>query len=735
MDFRSIIRSSKTYLIALILASAVILYTASVGYKQVKRLQESANLVAHTFEVERVIVELFSNFTAIETRQLKFALDDGLTEIPAIHLNQVDVSLQKLKKLVKDHPLQSERAKTIEKFRDSLFVISTMVPDTVGDPKAVQEFLDKRLAGITGVVNRVRLVKNTMLIEEKKLLTARKEVYASRTFLTPLLSLLVALFSLAVFVMAFIRIYKHKQLIESVNNKLLEQNQKLQETETFLKGVYRGSNNVISHLIPVFNEDGQIKDFTFLYTSEIVEEVTGDQQDQIIGKKLSNAFPMAMENGLFEDMITCYVTGATQEHDALYSFGGKNKYIHNSIVKSGKGVTNTGWDTTSVKDAERNLKDLNDRLNFQNTIFKDAESISDIGSYIWYLDNGKATISDNFYRILGYEPNSFELSFDKYREFVHPDDLEIYTKLGNETQRDGTSLITDYRIVSKQGAIKHLHITARYAKKDNRPVSIGVIQDVTERVVNDRKLIESNERLKQSNAELEAFNRVASHDLQEPLRKIQMFISRIQEKESTSLSENSKYFFEKIKNAADRMQVLIQNLLTYSRIDRKQDDFESLDLNVILQKVKEELTAGFNESGAVLFAQKLPIIKGIAFEMEQVFTNLIGNSLKYKSIVEVPKITIQAEKVNRSQISESFIKIAHYYHKISIKDNGIGFSPEYADKIFEVFQRLHQKSEYSGTGIGLSICKKIMENHKGHIHAVGTLGQGAVFVLYLPVIQ
>ena len=735
MDFRSIVNSSKTYLIALIVASAVILFTASVDYKQVKRLLESANLVAHTFEVERVIVELFSSFTAIETRQLKFALDDELTEIPAIRLNQVDVSLQKLKKLVNDYPLQSERVKTIEKLRDSLFIINTMVSDTTGDPKLLQPLQDKRLEAITGIVDRIRFVKNTMLVEEKKLLKARKEVYASRTFLTPLLSLLVALFSLAVFVMAFIRIYRHKQLIESVNNKLLEQNQKLQETETFLKGVYQGSNNVISHLIPVFDEYGQITDFTFLYTSEIVKEFTGDQQEQIIGKRLSNAFPMAMENGLFEDMITCYVTGATQEHDALYSFGGKQKYIHNSVVKSGEGVTNTGWDTTSVKEAEYHLKDLNERLNFQNTIFNDAESISDLGSYIWYLDNGKATISDNFYRILGYEPNSFEVSFDTYREFVHPDDMELYDKIGSETVRDGYSSITNYRIVSKQGTIKHVHITGRFAKKDDRPVSIGVIQDVSERIASERKLIESNEQLQQSNAELEAFNRVASHDLQEPLRKIQMFISRIHEKEVTLLSENSKYYFEKIKNAADRMQVLIQNLLTYSRIDRKQDDFEPLDLNEILQKVKEELTAGLNESGAVLFAQKLPVINGIAFEMEQVFTNLIGNSLKYKSIDEVPKITIKAEKVNVSQISESFIKIAQHYHKISIIDNGIGFSPEYADKIFEVFQRLHQKSEYSGTGIGLSICKKIMENHNGHIHAIGTLGEGAVFILYLPVIR
>ncbi|CAN0604545.1 unnamed protein product, partial [Ectocarpus sp. 12 AP-2014] len=189
-------------------------------------------------------------------------------------------------------------------------------------------------------------------------------------------------------------------------------------------------------------------------------------------------------------------------------------------------------------------------------------------SFIWYLDDGSATVSDNFYRILGVKPNSFDVTFDAYKEYVHADDISIFESLGTNTEDSGKSTVFTYRVFTKNKGIRYLDLKGRNLEIDNRPVSVGIVQDITSRIEKDRELIESYEKLKQSNEELESFNRVASHDLQEPLRKIQMFISRIEDDEEGKTPNAGSAYFNKIKAATFRMRELIQNLLSYSRIDK-----------------------------------------------------------------------------------------------------------------------------------------------------------------------
>jgi light-regulated signal transduction histidine kinase (bacteriophytochrome) len=247
----------------------------------------------------------------------------------------------------------------------------------------------------------------------------------------------------------------------------------------------------------------------------------------------------------------------------------------------------------------------------------------------------------------------------------------------------------------------------------------------------EEKLRQQNRDLVQVNAELEAFNRVASHDLQEPLRKIQLFISRIQQTEQP-LSEKGRDYFEKIVNAVERMRSLILNLLTYSHIERGDEAFEQVDLHLVLEKAKDNLFSKIEETKAKLQYEELPNISAIPFQMEQLFSNLLSNALKYIDPKTSPNIRITSEKVHREQVPFDFYKSSKHFHKITFIDQGIGFGDEHANRIFEVFQRLHQPSEYSGTGIGLAICKKIVENHHGFILATSELGEGSAFVVYLP---
>jgi light-regulated signal transduction histidine kinase (bacteriophytochrome) len=270
-------------------------------------------------------------------------------------------------------------------------------------------------------------------------------------------------------------------------------------------------------------------------------------------------------------------------------------------------------------------------------------------------------------------------------------------------------------------------------EREGQTVMIGVIQDVSDEIKAADNLRINNSKLIRSNIELESFSRVASHDLQEPLRKIQIFISRLDEEEKKKLSEKGKGYFEKIDNAAARMQSLIRNLLTYSQIDSSHEDFEKVDLNLVLEKALEDFSEYISDTKAKINTEKLPIIKGVSFQIKQLFDNLIANSLKYRNPKLDPQIQLKSEKVDYKQIPGEFLKSYNHYYKITYIDNGIGFEEEYTDKIFEMFQRLHQKNEYSGTGIGLAICKKIVENHHGHIYATSALGKGSAFIIYLPV--
>jgi len=415
---------------------------------------------------------------------------------------------------------------------------------------------------------------------------------------------------------------------------------------------------------------------------------------------------------------------------------GETKHIElngRALIRHGrKASVGVVVDVTEEKQNQDRVIALNQELSIQNSILTDAERIAKIGSFIWFVGTEEIEISDNFYRMLGYEPKGFKASLERFSEFVHPEDLKAYLNSIEKSANELTVTEHRYRVITKDGEIKHLKVNGQFIHKDNKQIMSGVAQDISLSIAAEEKLRASNRELQHSNAELESFNRVASHDLQEPLRKTQMFISRLESTETDNLSDKGRVYFKKVANAASRMQALVLNLLTYSRIDSKHEDFEFIDLNEVLEKVKEDLSSTIENTGAVIKSEDLPSLGGVSYQLEQLFNNLISNALKYKVADVKPSISILAEKVHSKQIPEDFFKSANYYHKIAIIDNGIGFSTEHADKIFEVFQRLHQKSEYSGTGIGLAICKKIVENHHGFIYATSEQGKGSAFIFYLP---
>lgn len=257
--------------------------------------------------------------------------------------------------------------------------------------------------------------------------------------------------------------------------------------------------------------------------------------------------------------------------------------------------------------------------------------------------------------------------------------------------------------------------------------------DMAEQKTYAKQLEDMNRELAKMNEELISFAYVSSHDLQEPLRKIQMFSKRILEKEFHALSDEGKSFFQRMDNAANRMQLLINDLLTYSRTNTSQKHFEKTNLNTLVMDVKQELYERITSTGAVIACETLPELPIIPFQFKQLFTNLIANSIKFARPGVKPYIQVGSSQVDGSTLDFVNANKEKKYWHITVADNGAGFDPKFNEQIFGLFQRLHGRRDYEGTGIGLAIAKKVVENHNGFITAEGRENQGAIIHIYLPV--
>jgi two-component system, chemotaxis family, sensor kinase Cph1 len=237
-----------------------------------------------------------------------------------------------------------------------------------------------------------------------------------------------------------------------------------------------------------------------------------------------------------------------------------------------------------------------------------------------------------------------------------------------------------------------------------------------------------SEVLHETNSELENINWISTHDLQEPLRKIQLISSRILDRDE--VSEGVSESIKRMNNSANRMQNLLIDILKYTRIKHNDASFETIETLPILESAIADLAEMIHEKQAVITMGAMPVIKGVPFLLKQLSSNIVLNSLKYVADGTIPHIRIEASQIS---VNADFMgEPEKRYHTISFIDNGIGFEQKFVDSIFNIFSRLHSQSEYQGSGIGLALCKKIMQAHQGFIVAKSQLGQGATFTLYFP---
>jgi signal transduction histidine kinase len=494
-----------------------------------------------------------------------------------------------------------------------------------------------------------------------------------------------------------------------------ENEQKIEKQANLLNSILNASINGLFAMEAIRNDEGKIIDFQFLKINGIVAALVGKPEEEILSKTYLDILPDSLKNGMFDLKREVVETGKAMQKETYLSSPNIEGWFNLSIAPLGNnGLVETFYDITARKLAKERLrtvintsqvgmftiipvKDNNDTITDFTFALVNPAVAAYIGQTAETLTGALASIYFPAYKINGL----FEIYRDTFVtgtphqfDFHYEDGYDVYFNI--KTVRMGNEVLVTF---SDHTALKKLQ----------------------------RELEESVEELKRSNVSLQEFAYVASHDLQEPLRKITFFADRLKQRIGPKLNEEESNLLERMLTSSNRMRTLIQDLLEYSQLSSKPAKVESVDLNEIVQSVTSDLEAAISEKNALITMDKLPEIMGDAVQLRQMFQNLLENGIKYCKANTPPAITV------RCRTTEKMIEgTLQSFHQIDVTDNGIGFEQKYAERIFQIFQRLHGQSEYKGTGVGLAIVQKVVEHHKGFITAQSEPGEGTTFTVLLP---
>ena len=345
--------------------------------------------------------------------------------------------------------------------------------------------------------------------------------------------------------------------------------------------------------------------------------------------------------------------------------------------------------------------------------------------------------TEGMYQLFGYEEAEREnllVNKDLYKRHSINSTLFENEEQVTDFLKGKDEYYLEYEIKDLKESIKVLSTYARLIRNKEGEIEkiIGTTRDVSQLKEYEKTLEKKVAELNRSNLELEEFAYVASHDMQEPLRKISTFAQRLQSKYQLNINEDAVNDIQRIMASTDNMRNLIDNLLEFSRLGQNNYTIEQTDLNKLVNNALYELELETEETGTRIQLEPLPEIEAIPVQMQQLFFNLLGNAIKFRKKGVPPLITVAQETITPALKKKYQLSSVEDFCLITVSDNGIGFEEEYAEKIFKLFQRLQGKFEFPGTGMGLSICKKIVNNHKGQIFANSVPGKGSRFSLILP---
>lgn len=370
-------------------------------------------------------------------------------------------------------------------------------------------------------------------------------------------------------------------------------------------------------------------------------------------------------------------------------------------------------------------------------LLAETEELLQFGSWTWEIGSDTVTWTSGLYTLLGYRPHEVDarIDLDFYLSHVQEEYMQAFQEIIKTSLKEGSDFTYEYVIRTHSGMLKNISTRGKLVKDANGEVSkmLCVNRDITALRSFEKEQERNIRELNRSNRDLEEFAYIASHDLQEPLRKISMFTERLKAKYEQGLDKEGELFIERILASAANMRTLIDNLLDFSRANRRSNTFDQVDIRTVFDGVVSELELKIEETKAdIRFSGTFPTIEAVNSEMKQLFSNILSNAIKFKKPDAAVRVDVQAAKLSKTEKHVLSLPASQTFFRIEVRDNGIGFDPEYSEKIFQIFQRLNGKSEYPGSGIGLAICKKITEKHNGLIFAKSQPDEGAIFTVILP---
>ncbi|GAA4397697.1 hypothetical protein GCM10023187_07450 [Nibrella viscosa] len=503
--------------------------------------------------------------------------------------------------------------------------------------------------------------------------------------------------------------------------------EKKQNAEWLAK-LYNSSINGIVILRAVRNEQGQIIDLVYQQINRVAERILGYTADFIIGRQILEMFPAVKTTGVFDQYVHTIETGEHKRVELHYPFDGLQVWFDLSFQKLEDGIVISFLDITPIKQASVRLAQQAQLLNsildgslsailWLTAIRNEAGAVEDfrIETANQAASQLLKTPLDGLIqqRVLPLFPGVFSAGlFDRFRRVLEINQAERFEQA---YQADGLNGWYDASVTKLDDGV------------------VLTIQEITDKKLAQLQLEESVQRLKRSNENLEQFAYVASHDLKEPLRKISAFGDVLQNQFGHELSSQGQDLIRRMQQAADRMNALIRDLLSYSRLATQPKSFDLVNLQDVVQDVLTDLEQVIREKEADIHVADLPTVVGDRSQLGQLFQNLLSNALKFVAAGTIPRIQITCETAAGEGLpTGAALSTGERYWKIAVTDNGIGFDPKYADRIFEVFQRLHGRGHYEGTGVGLAISRKAAENHQGTITVDSRPGHGTTFYVYLP---